>query len=76
MKKRFKVTVKQIAPDEALDHDDREENPSGEHFVEEVSEDAALDEFHATVPIACLDDFDISIEEMMDGKEGKVRASR
>jgi hypothetical protein len=32
--------------------------------------EAALDVFHATVPVACLDDFDILVRGEMPGDEG------
>ena len=61
--KEFVVTVKQLVSDEELDHDDFNDNPSGEHRVFGTDNDDALNEFHATIPIACLDDFEITIHE-------------
>lgn len=61
--KTFKITVTQLVPDSELDHDDKEENPAGEHIRRSATQDEAMDDFHNSVPIACLDDFDITIEE-------------
>jgi len=58
----YKITVKQVTADKDLDWDDHLDNPTGEHFFEAGSKDEALDEFHSTVPIACLDDFEIHAE--------------
>lgn len=62
--KTYKITVKQIVPEEELAREDRDENPTGEYEHRAENEDEALDEFHAEIPIACLDDFDIEIEEL------------
>ncbi len=66
MKFKFGVMVHQRVSLDELDAEDRETNPTGYHYVEVYFDplEAALDEFHSTVPIACLDDFDISIEEI------------
>jgi hypothetical protein len=58
---RYNIKVKQQKKDEKLDADDRVDNPSGVHTVEAESVKEALDKFHATVPIACLEHFDIKI---------------
>ena len=58
----FKITVKQIV-EHLEDPNDRNENPAGEYTWYAKNSDIALDEFHATVPIGCLDDFDIYIEQ-------------
>jgi len=61
--KTYKIEVIQTVDDDALDYDDLNDNPSGQYTITAKSEDDALDEFHAKIPIACLDDFSISIEE-------------
>lgn len=59
------VEVKQLVPDTDLDQDDRHEAIKGVRYYTvkgnppNSPEEAALDEFHATIPIACLDDFSI-----------------
>jgi hypothetical protein len=64
----FKIEIKQLVPDEKLDHDDRLDMPSilskGARIIEAVSEGEALDIFHSSVPIARLEDFEITIEEI------------
>lgn len=61
---KFSIMVKQLVPDRELDYDDLQENPSGEYIVEGEDEEDALDEFHHTVPIACLDHFDIEVRKV------------
>jgi hypothetical protein len=61
----FLITVTQIA-DELQDDDDIMENPAGEYYWNADDEDKALNQFHANVPIGCLEDFDIHIEESDD----------
>lgn len=61
---KFKITVKQLTPNEYLNRDDKESNPAGEYYTLAASEDEALDEFHSSVPIACLEDFDIVCEQL------------
>lgn len=46
------------------DFEDIEEDPRGTYEIKAESEDQALDEFHSTIPIACLDDFTITIKEI------------
>jgi hypothetical protein len=58
----FKVTVTQIVPDEELDGDDTDTNPKGTYTYEARDEEDALDQFHETVPVSCLDDFDIEAQ--------------
>jgi hypothetical protein len=58
----YTVTVRQLVEDTALDEDDKITNPSGTHVIEDARDsEHALDLFHRTVPIACLDDFEISV---------------
>lgn len=66
MKRKFEIEVMQTVPDEDLDIEDREESPIGKYTIIANSEDEALDEFHATVPISCLEHFDITINQAED----------
>jgi len=68
---RYRITMKQLVDDDELDWDDQEEH--GEHGVDGTFEAAvidavgvedALDRFHASVPIAVLDDYEINCEEV------------
>ena len=61
---KYKITVKQLVKNHQLDYDDREENPSGVYFQTAENKDDALDDFHFTVAISCLDHFKIDIEEV------------
>jgi hypothetical protein len=59
----YTITVKQLVADHELSKpDDRITNPSGEYQIEARSSEAALDEFHATVAIGCLDDFEVTVD--------------
>ena len=60
----YNIIVKQLVSDAELDWDDRNTNPSGTHKITAASEDEALDDFHLTVPIAVLEDFEITVEEV------------
>lgn len=61
---RVKQLVKRLS-----DSDDREEQPAGseglgstkDYPVDAMDEEAALDEFHHTIPIGCLEDFEITV---------------
>jgi len=61
--KEFKITTKVVGE---LHPTDEEEGPkNGEEFIIDAeTEDEALDKFHSTVPIKCLDDYDITCEEL------------
>jgi hypothetical protein len=48
--------------DEELNHKDREDNPSGEYMFNGTDIEDAMVNFHSTVPLSSLEDFDISIE--------------
>ena len=61
----FLITVTQIA-EKLQDYDDIIDNPAGEYYWEADNEDEALNQFHANVPIGCLEDFDINIEDSND----------
>lgn len=62
---QVRVNVSRIVSKKELDPDDRRFNPTGEYEFEVEAENSlhaaekALDEFHRTVPIACLEDFAI-----------------
>jgi hypothetical protein len=56
---KYRITVTQI--DDLSDVDDQADNPAGVYDVDADTEDGALDLFHQTVPIGCLEDFDIAI---------------
>lgn len=45
-----------------LCHADRGDDPRGTYVVEAATEDNALDDFHSTIPISCLEHFDILCE--------------
>lgn len=61
------IEVKQIAK-KLSDHEDRLQNPKGTYAGivkaknKKDAKEMALDEFHETIPIGCLDDFDINID--------------
>ena len=59
---RYKITVKQLVPDSELDLDDLNTRPDGTYYSDESDRDAALDEFHASIAISCLDHYSIDIE--------------
>jgi hypothetical protein len=65
---RLKISVVRLVPIDELDHDDRCDRPWGEYEYQvkasnvDDAKEQALSEFHGAVPIACLDDFDISVE--------------
>jgi hypothetical protein len=66
---RYKITVIQLVADEDLHKAiDLEESPKGTHLWEADDMSDALDQFHLVVPIACLDDFDISIKLIGPGQ--------
>jgi hypothetical protein len=67
---RFKITMTQLVDNDELDYDDRLD--LGEHgldgsfvaaTIDAVSEEDALDRFHASVPIGVLENYEINIEE-------------
>jgi len=61
----YRITVKQLVPDEQLsDPDDRAKSPAGLYFYEADGIRHALDQFHAVVPIGCLDDFEIDAAKL------------
>ena len=68
------VKVEQLVSYDELDLEDRDPNLVGGHVItayvqegdvaeegETLEEKAILDKFHATVPISCLDDFNITV---------------
>lgn len=54
---KYIIKVKQTVPLHELHRDDIEENPTGKYTQWAMSEDEALDEFHANIPIACLSEY-------------------
>jgi len=58
----FLITVTQISEHLQKD-DDRIDNPTGEYPWDAEDSEMALDQFHRVVPIGCLDDFQVDIEE-------------
>lgn len=67
----YQITVKQIAPNAKLHYEDKRSNPKGIYHIRAGNEEEALDEFHETVPIACLDDFEITLERMKYARNKK-----
>jgi hypothetical protein len=64
---KITVTVEQVV-DVLHDWDDEQDNPEGIYHYEyyadsdEEARELALDEFHETISIGCLDDFSISVD--------------
>ena len=69
------VTCEQLVADGELDYDDQHDGPcSEEHYritaySREGAHEAALDVFHESNAIACLDDYNISVEVKLDTPE-------
>jgi hypothetical protein len=59
----FLITVIQISEHLEKD-DDLIDNPAGEYPWDAENSEMALDEFHRTIPIGCLDDFEVDIQEL------------
>jgi len=70
--KKFKITIIQKVESDQLDPDDAsffgtKWDEGDSIFTQEVeapTEDLALDEFHAAIPIAVLDHFELEITEV------------
>ena len=62
------ITVKKLVRVKDMDSDDRIFRPDGVWTQLATCKESALDLFHLNVPIACLDDFEINIEEEKDKK--------
>lgn len=60
MKLTYLITVKQTVPFYELTPEDQDDRPTGEYEYDAEDEEEALDEFHETIPIKCLDDFEIT----------------
>lgn len=66
LKFRVVVTVTSLVRWDERDFDDQQDDPCGNHTFDveadnkEAAGEKALDVFHDTIPIACLDDFDIT----------------
>lgn len=63
--KLYAIKVRRIVDVDRLIKEDRDEWEQivGIHRFEAENEDHALDEFHETIPIACLDHFEIEVIE-------------
>lgn len=74
---RWLIRVTQVTA-HLSDVDDRDDLPAGDggersfrdYEVEGATEDDALDKFHVTIPIGCLEDFEIDITLL--GEEGRI----
>ena len=58
----YNVNVKQLVADAELTADDRQVKPAGKYVFDVADKDGALDVFHGTVPIKCLDHFSVEVE--------------
>ncbi len=60
----YRITVEVAAPEpfESERLHDLDVDVAGRYRITAISEDDALDQFHSTVPIKVLDDFEISVE--------------
>jgi hypothetical protein len=63
LKTKFIITVHQLVSDHRLDPDDLDYRPEGAYSVEATDIENALDIFHSSVPVACLDDYEIDVIE-------------
>jgi hypothetical protein len=63
IKSQWVIIVSQVTK-ELSDADDRADQPAGAYLWEGNTEDEVLDDFHAAVPIGCLDDFEISVHQI------------
>lgn len=61
---KYLISVTQNVKDSELHHEDKLTNPAGVYEIKANTESQALDEFHATIPISCLENFEIEIEEL------------
>jgi hypothetical protein len=69
--KRFRIIVEQLVPDADLAReDDRRSNPAGRYLYAAGDAKQALYRFHREIPIACVDDFAVRVEEFHDANEG------
>lgn len=57
---KYHITVCLVA-ERPSDADDLANNPAGTYAIEAADKDQALDEFHAAVPIGCLEDFRVYV---------------
>ena len=85
MKRTVKVTCEEVSDFSELHPIDQKEGPDAETYIYEVyaesaeaARDLALDKFHESVPIKCLDDYSIgaeviSIEIRSKSREGVER---
>ena len=59
---RYRIIVGQKVPDDKLVREDRQDNPTGRYLYAAGDPQQALYRFHGEIPIACLEDFDVTIE--------------
>jgi hypothetical protein len=59
---KFRITVTAIDPDGPSEWEDRNTPPNGIYEYYACCKEGALDVFHHSVPIACLEDFNIDVE--------------
>jgi len=69
--KTYIITVHQTTSDHRLDPDDLDYRPEGGYIIEAVDPEAALDIFHDTIPIACLEDYNIEWIELKQDLRNK-----
>ena len=67
--KSFKMNVKMLVPESELIKEDRNEHQDivQDRTIYADTEEEALYEFHTTVPIACVDHFEVTAEEVTRG---------
>jgi hypothetical protein len=61
---KFVIAVHQVTSDHLLDEDDLDYRPEGAYIITATDIENALDIFHATIPIACLDDYEVDAIEL------------
>lgn len=62
--KKYCVTVTQIVDAQFMDWDDVHQSPCGVHFFYAFNKRHALDLFHWSVPVSCLENFRIEVERV------------
>ena len=68
---RFRIVVEQlVSDDKLLREDDRRTNPTGRYLYAAGDARQALDRFHHEIPIACIDDFSITVEPFFEATTG------
>jgi len=76
--KTFVIQATQITPTDKLDYDDQEDINSilAEFVTRAENADDALGNYHETIPVACLDDFEFEAEEMLKSEILKREAEQ